>query len=159
MRVLQSQLYLGLVAMCGFVLFDTQLIVEKRRAGSRDFVTHALDLFIDFIGIFRRLLVILTQKVSYVLCSTIVSASILYGELILFQHAHVVIPCLTNVRFVSCHKQFTNELVVSRRSRSAAASATRRDVTPPPHLCNTHYLPYYTGVKDVIGMLCNCLIL
>lgn len=58
----QSQLYLGLVAMCGFVLFDTQLIVEKRRAGSRDFVTHALDLFIDFIGIFRRLLVILTQK-------------------------------------------------------------------------------------------------
>ncbi|KAG5892634.1 hypothetical protein JTB14_019722 [Gonioctena quinquepunctata] len=60
--VYQTQLYLGLLAMCGFVLFDTQVIIEKRRAGSRDFVTHSLDLFVDFIGIFRRLLIILTQK-------------------------------------------------------------------------------------------------
>lgn len=49
--------------MCGFVLFDTQLIIEKRRMGSKDFVQHALELFIDFIGLFRRLLIILTQKV------------------------------------------------------------------------------------------------
>jgi len=58
----QAQLYLGLIAMCGFVLYDTQLIIEKRRLGSKDFVTHSLDLFVDFIGIFRRLLIILTQK-------------------------------------------------------------------------------------------------
>ncbi|XP_013146388.1 PREDICTED: probable Bax inhibitor 1 [Papilio polytes] len=58
----QSHLYLGLILMCGFVLFDTQLIIEKRRMGSKDFVQHALELFIDFIGIFRRLVVILTQK-------------------------------------------------------------------------------------------------
>ncbi|XP_068629536.1 probable Bax inhibitor 1 [Battus philenor] len=58
----KSHLYLGLVLMCGFVLFDTQLIIEKRRMGNKDFVQHALELFIDFIGIFRRLLVILTQK-------------------------------------------------------------------------------------------------
>lgn len=62
--IYQTQLYLGLVAMCGFVLFDTQLIIEKRRMGSKDFVAHSLDLFIDFIGIFRRLLIILTQKVG-----------------------------------------------------------------------------------------------
>ncbi|KPI91523.1 PREDICTED: probable Bax inhibitor 1 [Papilio xuthus] len=58
----QTHLYLGLVLMCGFVLFDTQLIIEKRRMGSKDFVQHALELFIDFIGIFRRLVIILTQK-------------------------------------------------------------------------------------------------
>ncbi|KAJ0180566.1 hypothetical protein K1T71_003970 [Dendrolimus kikuchii] len=58
----QAHVYLGLVLMCGFVLFDTQLIIEKRRMGSKDFVQHALELFIDFIGIFRRLLIILTQK-------------------------------------------------------------------------------------------------
>ncbi|KAJ8950435.1 hypothetical protein NQ318_003713 [Aromia moschata] len=62
MWVYQVQLYVGLLAMCGFVLFDTQLIIEKRRMGSKDFVGHSLDLFIDFIGIFKRLLIILTQK-------------------------------------------------------------------------------------------------
>ena len=56
--------------MCGFVLYDTQVIIEKRRAGDKDFVAHSVDLFIDFISIFRRLLVILAQnanseKVSY----------------------------------------------------------------------------------------------
>lgn len=59
----QAHLYIGLLAMCGFVLYDTQLIIEKRRMGSKDFVTHSLDLFVDFIGIFRRLVIILTQKV------------------------------------------------------------------------------------------------
>lgn len=58
----QAQLYLGLLAMCGFVLYDTQLIVEKRRMGSKDFVSHSLDLFVDFIGIFKRLVIILAQK-------------------------------------------------------------------------------------------------
>ena len=59
----QVHLYLGLLVMCGFVLYDTQLIVEKRRNGDKDFVAHSVDLFIDFIGIFRRLLILLTQKV------------------------------------------------------------------------------------------------
>lgn len=60
--IYQSQLYLGLAIMCGFVLYDTQMIVEKRRIGNKDFITHSLDLFVDFISIFRRLLIILTQK-------------------------------------------------------------------------------------------------
>lgn len=55
-------LYVGLALMCGFVLYDTQLIIEKRRMGNKDFVTHSLDLFIDLIGIFRRLVILLTQK-------------------------------------------------------------------------------------------------
>ncbi|XP_022917463.1 bax inhibitor 1 isoform X2 [Onthophagus taurus] len=58
----QAHLYLGLVMMCGFVLYDTQLIIEKRRMGSKDFVAHSMDLFIDFIGMFKRILIILSQK-------------------------------------------------------------------------------------------------
>lgn len=58
----QAHLYLGLLLMCGFVLYDTQLIIEKRRNGDKDFVAHSVDLFIDFIGIFRRLVIILTEK-------------------------------------------------------------------------------------------------
>lgn len=60
--IYQAHLYIGLVLMCGFVLYNTQSIIEKRRMGNKDFVTHAMDLFIDFIGIFKRLLIILTQK-------------------------------------------------------------------------------------------------
>ncbi|ESO90726.1 hypothetical protein LOTGIDRAFT_191852 [Lottia gigantea] len=55
-------LYGGLIIFCAFVLYDTQLIIEKRRMGDEDFVWHAVDLFIDFIQIFRRLLIILSKK-------------------------------------------------------------------------------------------------
>jgi FtsH-binding integral membrane protein len=58
------QLYVGLLALCGFVLYDTQLIIEKRRHGNKDFVSHALDLFIDFFDIFKSLVFILCEKVS-----------------------------------------------------------------------------------------------
>ena len=59
---LQLNLYLGLAVMSGFVLFDTQMIMEKHRMGSNDCIAHSLDLFYDVISIFRRLLIILTQK-------------------------------------------------------------------------------------------------
>lgn len=55
-------LYLGLIVMAGFVLFDTHMIMEKHRMGSNDFIGHSLDLFYDVISIFRRLLVILAQR-------------------------------------------------------------------------------------------------
>lgn len=63
--IYQMHLYLGLFVICGFVIYDTQLIIEKHHMGSRDFIMHSLDLFIDFVGVFRHLLVILTQKVNY----------------------------------------------------------------------------------------------
>jgi hypothetical protein len=49
--------------MAGFILFDTQAIMEKRRMGNQDYIGHSLDLFFDFITMFRKLLIILTQKV------------------------------------------------------------------------------------------------
>jgi FtsH-binding integral membrane protein len=57
-----AELYLGFAVFCLFVLFDTQLMVEKRRMGDDDFIWHSLDLFIDFVEIFRHLLVILTRN-------------------------------------------------------------------------------------------------
>lgn len=60
---LKAYLYLAFGVTCGFVLYDTQLIIEKRRMGDKDFVWHSVDLFIDFVNIFRYLLIILAQKV------------------------------------------------------------------------------------------------
>lgn len=34
----QLNLYGGLVVMSGFILYDTQLIIEKRRRGDTDFI-------------------------------------------------------------------------------------------------------------------------
>ncbi|XP_072032846.1 probable Bax inhibitor 1 [Amphiura filiformis] len=58
----QIELYLGLFIFCGFVLVDTQLIVEKCNNGDKDYIWHCVDLFLDFINIFRRLMIILGQK-------------------------------------------------------------------------------------------------
>lgn len=60
--IFQTYLYVGFAVMCGFVLYDTQLIIAKRRLGDKDFVWHSVDLFIDFVNIFRYLLIILAQK-------------------------------------------------------------------------------------------------
>lgn len=64
--IYQAHLYVGLVVMAGFVLFDTQMIMEKRRAGSTDCIRHSMDLFFDLISMFRRLLIVLTQKVKQI---------------------------------------------------------------------------------------------
>uniref|UniRef100_A0A8V0ZYS5 Transmembrane BAX inhibitor motif containing 6 n=1 Tax=Gallus gallus TaxID=9031 RepID=A0A8V0ZYS5_CHICK len=54
-----ANLYVGLMLMCGFVLFDTQLIIEKAESGDKDYIWHCVDLFLDFVNIFRELLMIL----------------------------------------------------------------------------------------------------
>merc|ERR1711991_98731 len=60
--LLNVQLYGGLLMFSGFVIFDTQMIVEKRSLGDEDFVKHACELFLDFMGIFVRLLIILSRN-------------------------------------------------------------------------------------------------
>uniref|UniRef100_A0A8C6QTN6 Bax inhibitor 1 n=1 Tax=Nannospalax galili TaxID=1026970 RepID=A0A8C6QTN6_NANGA len=52
----QENLYMGLAVICGFVLFDTQLIIEK------DYIWHCVDLFLDFVTLFRKLMMILKDK-------------------------------------------------------------------------------------------------
>lgn len=56
------QLYGGLIVFCFYVLYDTQVIVEKYNIGSKDHITHALDLYIDFIAIFVRILIIMLKN-------------------------------------------------------------------------------------------------
>lgn len=58
----QAQVYVGLVIFSLFVLYDTQMIIEKRRMGDDDFIWHSVDLFFDFVQIFQKLLIILSQK-------------------------------------------------------------------------------------------------
>uniref|UniRef100_A0AAZ1XE15 Transmembrane BAX inhibitor motif-containing protein 6 n=1 Tax=Oreochromis aureus TaxID=47969 RepID=A0AAZ1XE15_OREAU len=58
----EANTYLGLLVMCGFVLFDTQLIIEKAENGDEDYIWHCVTLFDDFISIFRRLMIILYTK-------------------------------------------------------------------------------------------------
>ncbi|XP_062129723.1 bax inhibitor 1-like [Drosophila sulfurigaster albostrigata] len=57
-----TELYVGLFVKAAFIVYDTQNIVEKCRSGNRDAVQHALDLYINVLGIFCRLLIILTKK-------------------------------------------------------------------------------------------------
>ncbi|XP_031650430.1 probable Bax inhibitor 1 isoform X1 [Oncorhynchus kisutch] len=58
----KAHMYLGLVIMCGFVLFDTQLIIEKAENGDKDYIWHCVDLFLDFVTIFRKLMILLAMN-------------------------------------------------------------------------------------------------
>lgn len=58
----QVNLYVSLFVMCGFIVFDTQHIMEKRRSGDKDYIQHSIYLFIDFIAVFKRILIILSNK-------------------------------------------------------------------------------------------------
>lgn len=58
------QIFGGLLVFMGYVLFDTQMIIERANRGDYNYVKHALDLFVDFVAIFVRLLVIMVSHYS-----------------------------------------------------------------------------------------------
>ncbi|KYQ93058.1 hypothetical protein DLAC_05669 [Tieghemostelium lacteum] len=58
-----NMLMAGILLMeCGYLIFDTQLIVFRIEKGDYDFFKHALVLLLDFVDLFRVILKILGSK-------------------------------------------------------------------------------------------------
>jgi len=57
-----ATMYLSLGVFCAYILYDTQLIIEKKRMGDEDFLSHSLMLFLDLVNVFIKLLRILKDK-------------------------------------------------------------------------------------------------
>ncbi len=57
-----ANLYLGLFILCFYIIYDTQVIIERAESGFRDEIGAAVNLFTDLIGIFVRLLFILNRQ-------------------------------------------------------------------------------------------------
>lgn len=62
MALFNAEIYLGLAIFIGYVCADSQMIIERADLGDYDYVRHALELFLDFVGIFVRILVILIKS-------------------------------------------------------------------------------------------------
>ncbi|KAJ8485335.1 hypothetical protein OPV22_017820 [Ensete ventricosum] len=62
--MLKVELYFGLLIFLGYIVFDTQEIIERSHLGELDYVKHALDLFIDFVAVFVRILTIMLKNAS-----------------------------------------------------------------------------------------------
>ena len=60
---LSLQLYFGLLVFVGYIVVDTQDIIEKAHLGDLDYVKHALTLFTDFAAVFVRILIIMVSCV------------------------------------------------------------------------------------------------
>ena len=60
-----AYLLVGLIIFCGYIAYDTKLMYQRFREGQSDHYHHALNLFLDLINIFTkivRLLKILSDK-------------------------------------------------------------------------------------------------
>ncbi|GAA5803582.1 hypothetical protein HPULCUR_009065 [Helicostylum pulchrum] len=60
--IFSIELYVGLLAFAGFVMYDTQMIVERASAGVMDIPGHAMELFMDLYSLFVRLAHIFMKK-------------------------------------------------------------------------------------------------
>lgn len=64
MALFKFELYFGLLLVVGYIVVDTQTIIEKAHLGDLDYVNHALTLFSDFVALFVRILIIMLKNAS-----------------------------------------------------------------------------------------------
>ena len=58
----QVELWFGLGVFGMYVIYDTQMVIQKCREGQKQVLRHAMELYIDFAALFVRILVILMKK-------------------------------------------------------------------------------------------------
>ncbi|VAI42873.1 unnamed protein product [Triticum turgidum subsp. durum] len=56
------EVYFGLLIFLGYMVYDTQEIIERAHHGDMDYIKHALTLFTDFVAVLVRILIILQLK-------------------------------------------------------------------------------------------------
>ncbi|KAF6157290.1 hypothetical protein GIB67_004228 [Kingdonia uniflora] len=56
------QLYFGLLVFVGYIVVNTQEIIEKAHLGDLDYVKHTLTFFTDFVAVFVRILIIMLKN-------------------------------------------------------------------------------------------------
>ena len=54
-------LLLSLFIACLYIIYDTQIIIEKAEQGDKDVPTHTMMLFIDMFELFIRIIQILNE--------------------------------------------------------------------------------------------------
>ncbi|XP_075517872.1 bax inhibitor 1-like [Primulina tabacum] len=64
MALFKFELYFGLLVFVGYIVVDTQDIIEKAHFGDHDYVKHTLTLFTDFVAVFVRILIIMLKNAS-----------------------------------------------------------------------------------------------
>jgi FtsH-binding integral membrane protein len=57
-----AMIFLGLVLFSGYIVYDTQIMILQAERGYKDVPMHALQLFLDFVNLFVRILKLLQQK-------------------------------------------------------------------------------------------------
>ncbi|KAF8380599.1 hypothetical protein HHK36_028087 [Tetracentron sinense] len=58
------ELYFGLLVFVGYMVVDTQDIIEKAHLGDLDYVKHSLTLFTDFAAVFVRIVIIMLRNAA-----------------------------------------------------------------------------------------------
>ncbi|KAK4742042.1 hypothetical protein SAY87_000043 [Trapa incisa] len=60
--IFKFELYFGLLVFMGYMVVDTQEIIERAHLGDLDYVKHAITLFTDFVNVFVRILIIMMKN-------------------------------------------------------------------------------------------------
>jgi FtsH-binding integral membrane protein len=62
--IFKFELYFGLLIFVGYMVVDTQDIIERAHLGDLDYVKHSLTLFTDFVAVFVRILLIMLKNAN-----------------------------------------------------------------------------------------------